>query len=371
MFVYVHLPFCLSRCIYCDFYVELKATAERRHAYLDALCQEIRFYLSRIPEPSSIKTLYLGGGTPGLFPAEEIQRVITCLTDIAPLVSDAEITMEINPERTASPCADYRAIGVNRLSMGIQSFQANALKRLSRVHSVEQAGRKMAEARSAKFSSISIDLMYGIPEQTQDSWQCTLNDAAALQPDHVSMYGLKVESSTPLAMLLKQGRIAIPDDDMMATCYPAGISFWEERGLKRYEISNLAKPGYESRHNMNYWAMGSFWGFGVSAHGYIQGQLYQNPRNLATYLADPTRRDCMETFTPQQQLENALIFGLRRACGVSLTQLAQQFGVDIMQRYGPLLQPFVAQGLIVQDSDRLQLTDAGILMSNEVLAVFI
>lgn len=370
MFIYIHLPFCLSRCIYCDFYVEIKAGTGRRRTYLSALMDEIRLCLEKQAH-SPIETVYLGGGTPALFTASEIEEILSCLQLFAPLSSKTEITLEANPDRTASPLEAYRELGINRLSIGVQSFQSHELKRLSRIHSGEQACRFVDKAHEAGFENISVDLMYGIPEQTMVSWLNTLNRTADLGIEHVSMYGLKLEEGTILARLAAENRISLPEEDDTVDAYFQGVSFLESRGFRHYEMSNLAKPGVESRHNLNYWNNDSFWGFGVSAHGYVQGCRYENPRSLGQYLASPGRRTRLHQCSPQEQLENAFILGLRKREGVFIPALEEQYGFRFIQRYGKALERYFENGYLSLENGVLRLQLKAIPVSNEILALFI
>ena len=373
MHLYIHLPFCLSHCIYCDFYVELKATEARRRAYLNALITEINAYLGTQPPEAlqPIRTLYFGGGTPALFPAAEIQEILSAITRYAPFAADAEITLEANPEGMADDPACYRAIGMNRLSIGVQSFQPNELKRLSRVHSAEQARRFYAQVRAAGFDNVSLDLMYGIPEQTADSWQATLAEILALAPEHLSMYGLKVEPGTGMSTLVESGRMQLPVDDATVDMYFQALACLTPAGYQLYEISNLAKPGYESRHNLSYWENVPFWAFGASAHGYIDSIRYENPRDWDTYLADPTLRAESHFCSETEKLENAFIFGLRKREGLSIPALEATYGFNFQERYGRRLQRFFDLEMLSLDNHRLTLTEAAIPVSNEILAVFL
>jgi oxygen-independent coproporphyrinogen III oxidase len=370
MFIYVHMPFCLSHCIYCDFYVALKATEDRRRAYLNALKQEIRFYLGQQENPL-VRTIYFGGGTPALFSAEEIQEVLVAIENYAIYAPETEITLEANPEGMRSEAGAYREIGINRLSIGIQSLQPNELKRLSRIHSRDQAIQTIQKVRQAGFENISIDLMYGIPEQTHTSWQNTLEQTIDLGLEHISMYGLKVEPETGLAKLIDQGRMSLPQDDETVDFYEQGISVLENNDFRRYEISNLAKPGRSSQHNLNYWHNGEFWGFGVSAHGYIQAHRYENPRDLEAYLTNPTQRTTMHFCSPQERLENAFIFGLRTSAGVSIPSLEQAYGFDFEACYGPPLKPYFEAGFLTMEASFLKLSPKAISVSNEILAIFL
>lgn len=372
MFIYIHMPFCLSHCIYCDFYVELKATDDRRSRYLKALKQEISFYLGSMSEPlPEIQTLYIGGGTPALFTATEIEDLLKTVTQHTSFASDAEITLEANPEGTASPLRDYAMLGINRLSVGIQSMQPNELKRLSRVHSREQVFRFFDFIAQSGFHNISIDLMYGIPEQTQASWLNTLQQILTLPITHISMYGLKVEENTALAKLIQQGRMSTPPDDDAVDMYFEGIRYLEANGFEQYEISNFSRPGYASQHNLCYWNNEPFWGFGVSAHGYMNHIRYENPRNLEQYLEMPTVRTEEHPCCSQEQLENAIIFGLRKREGIDIQALENQYGICFKERYEKSLARYFDNDYLLQKDGKLFLTQKAIPISNEILATFI
>ncbi len=370
MFIYIHLPFCLSHCIYCDFYVELKGTPDRRRAYIDALKTEIIHYLGQ-QDPMPIQTVYLGGGTPGLFCAGEINDILTTLRSITPFSPEAEITLEANPEGTASPLQDYRDIGINRLSIGVQSLQPNELKRLSRVHSRDQVYRFMETVVAAGYTNVSIDLMYGIPEQTMASWADTLQQVGTLPIQHISMYGLKVEPETGLAKVLQSGRMALPTDETTVEMYEFALPVLAQYGFDLYEISNLCRPGFASRHNLAYWDNQAFWGFGVSAHGYIQECRYENPRDLKAYLENPLQRAHLHPCSREEQLENAFIFGLRKRSGVSIAVLEARYGFDFNTTYAKRLSRYFETGLLIRDRDTLRLSPEAIPVSNTILADFL
>ena len=372
MFIYVHMPFCRSKCIYCDFVVALKGSPEQRAVYLDALLTEIRTRLAESPEPlAPIEALYLGGGTPSLFSAEELQTLLACLNEFAPFTSNAEITMEANPEAITSPLADYRAIGLNRLSIGAQSMQPNELKRLSRIHSPQSVKEAVMEARAAGFTNISLDVMYGIPEQTPDSWQESLAQIIALNPEHLSMYGLQLEVGTPLETLVDKRRVMLPDDEHTVGMYHQAIKTLETAGYARYEFSNLAKPNYESRHNLNYWGLGQWWGFGVGAHEYMHGQRRENPDTLEAYLANPIQPQDTYTVTQRERIENAFIFGLRRAEGVHIPSLEAALTFSFDSLFRERLSPWLSSGQLVFEAETLRLTPSAISVSNTILEAFL
>jgi oxygen-independent coproporphyrinogen III oxidase len=343
MHIYVHLPFCLSKCIYCDFVVDAGANAaspDKRQAYLAALTTEITHYLNHADALSPIKTLYFGGGTPGLFSATEIASIITTITTFAPLAPDAELTLEINPEYQASSLSAYRASGINR------------------------------SAVMAGFDNLSIDLMYGIPEQTLASWHETLAQAVALPVQHVSTYGLQVEHGTPLATLVSSQRFSVADEDLNADMYEAAVDALAQAGFQRYEISNFSKPGFESRHNLNTWRQGHYWAFGVGAHGFVNRCRYEHSESLAEYLADPTEWPVQHTVDDAEHAENKLIFGLRLADGLDFsaatwTETDQLWGTT--HGLHEKIEKLVAEGWLRQHGSRIALAPHAVAVSNSVL----
>lgn len=339
---------------------------------MEALLLEIRTRLGQSPEPHSpIEALYLGGGTPSLFSAEELQTLLAGLNQFAPFTDDAELTMEANPEAITSPLGDYRALGFNRLSIGAQSMQTNELKRLSRIHSPDSVVKAVQEARVAGFENISLDLMYGIPEQTADSWQDSLDQIVTLNPEHISMYGLQLEEGTPLETLVDSRRVNLPDDAYTVSMYHQAIKTLETTGYTRYEFSNLTKPGYESRHNVNYWGLGQWWGFGVGAHEYMHGQRRENPDTLDAYLANPIEPSDCYTVTQRERIENAFIFGLRRADGVHIPTLEAQLGFHFDTLFRERLTPWLSSGQLLLKADTLCLPPSAISVSNTILAAFL
>lgn len=379
MFIYLHVPFCVSRCIYCDFYVVLEKYGGKE-AYVDALCREIdlRFAaINRADFPQGIQTLYVGGGTPSLLASEAYRRIFAALNRYLPFAPDAEITLEANPGARHSEMADapdkYREVGFNRVSVGIQSFNDAELKKLSRLHSVREAIEFVAGLKQAGWTNISIDLMYGIPVQTMTSWRDTLRQAVDLGIQHVSMYGLKVEENTPLDKLTSlqasRGSYPLPEEDDVVAMYYEGLTQLGNAGFQRYEFSNLAQPGRESRHNLNYWNNGDYLALGVAAHAYWQGERYETVRDINQYLENPMAGD-KAVCPPQERLENAIIFGLRKAEGINIPALEREFQMDFRQRYAEVLTKFEGDYLIWR-GDYLTLVERAIPLSNAILAEFL
>ncbi len=378
MYIYLHVPFCVSHCIYCDFYVVLEKYGGKA-AYVDAVCREIALRFADIDLtrfPQGIQTLYVGGGTPSLLSSGAYARIFETLNQYLPFSPTAEITLEANPGATRSEMADdpaaYRAVGFNRVSVGVQSFDDTELKKLSRLHSAAEAIGFIHRLQATGWDNISLDLMYGIPCQTRDSWRATLHQTVTLGVQHVSMYGLKVEENTPLETLTlnaaARGAYPLPEEDDVVAMYHEGLDVLQQAGFVRYEFSNLAQPGRESRHNLNYWDNGEYLALGVAAHGYWQQVRYEGVRDMKTYLQNPLAGE-QQPCPPQERLENAIIFGLRKAQGIHIPSLESEFGLDFRQRYVAVLQRFGGDYLHWA-GEYLQLTEAAIPLSNTILAEF-
>lgn len=374
MSVYLHVPFCVSRCIYCDFYVTLEKYGGQ-DAYVEAVLREIELRLGGDEPSERIRTVYVGGGTPSLLKSGAYVRIVEALRRRLVFEPDAEITLEANPDAKRSQFArapeDYLKAGFNRISVGIQSLNDTELKKLSRTHTAAEAMAFVGNLQRAGWRNIAVDLMYGLPLQTMASWRETLRKVVSLEVQHVSMYGLKVEEGTPLERLsaLPGGGYATPGQDALADFYEEGVRMLSEAGFRRYEFSNFARPGFESRHNLNYWDNGEYLGLGVSAHGYRDGVRYENIRDLAGYLADPlagTQAPC----PPEERLENAVIFGLRKTEGVDVAALEAEFGICFRERYAETLAKYGGEFLQWR-GNRLSLSDRGVLLSNLILADFL
>jgi oxygen-independent coproporphyrinogen III oxidase len=379
MFCYLHVPFCASKCIYCDFYVTLIKYGGV-DAYVSAVCREIDETFESIrrseaiynkPEVllSPLETLYVGGGTPSLLSPNHYEPILQTLKSTWGFASNPEVTMEFNPNHVSSLLESYRELGFNRVSVGIQSFQENELKRLSRSHTAKEAQDFIKKLQQAGFDNISVDLMYGLPEQSAASWEETLKGVIDLGIQHVSMYGLKVETGTPLEKLLPYAAYHLPDDDTTVSMYEIGIQKLEAAGFVPYEFSNLAKPGYESRHNLNYWDNGPYLGMGPGAHGYLPPYRTENIRDLSRY-SETENVPQERTFCSQEEsLENALIFGLRKRVGVSIPVLERQYGFSFQTQFKDWLEKYQPNGWICWDenSGQLALSSKAIPVSNTIL----
>ena len=398
--LYVHIPFCSAICNYCNFnrglfdadlksrYVEaLLAEIERagaagsagRAGHVERASTEARFTGERgtaSAERFAADTIYFGGGTPSLLEPEEVARTIDACGSSFDLAVDREVTLEANPETvTEARLAAFRAAGVNRLSFGVQSLNDAELQRLSRLHSAARARDAVAEARAAGFDNVSIDLMMWLPEQRTSDWLATVDGAIALAPDHLSLYLLEVYPNAPLKEAMARARWSQAPDDDAAAMYTTAMERLENAGLRQYEISNVARAGRQSRHNLKYWTDGEWLGFGCGAHSTRDGVRWKNVSSTEEYI-ERIRRQASPAvdarrLSPDERLGDALFTGLRLADGIDLTAIDIRYGVDVWARFGADLRSFVDAGYLRHEGSRLRLTREGMLIAHEVMAVFV
>ena len=369
--VYVHIPFCSAICNYCNFNRGL-FDAELKPRYVGALRREI----AAAPAGLAADTIFFGGGTPSLLEPDEVASIIGAVRGRLDLDAAAEITLETNPETVdRAKLERFREAGVNRLSFGVQSFQDDELKRLGRIHSADRARAAVRDARAAGFDNVSLDLMMWLPGQSVAAWLSNVDGLIAAEPDHASLYLLELYPNAPLKEdMARAGWSQAPDDDA-AEMYLRGMERLESAGLRQYEISNVARPGRESRHNVKYWSDGEWLAFGCGAHGTRGGVRWKNVSGTEHYVArvtsgaDPVAE--RRALTASDRLEEALFTGLRLVEGIDLDDFAARYGVNVWEKYGEALQPFVDAGWLVRDAERLRLTRAGMLMANEVMGVFV
>jgi len=369
--LYVHIPFCSAICNYCNFNRGL-FDAALKERYVAALLAEI----AEAGDGSQADTIYFGGGTPSLLEPSEVRAIIeTCRRawDVAP---DAEITLEANPE-TATPerLAGFRAAGVNRLSIGVQSFSDAELRRLSRLHSAEKATAAFRAARVTGFDNVSLDLMMWLPQQSVPQWLESVDALIELGPEHASMYLLEIYPNAPLRDAMARGAWSLAPEDDAAEMYLAGLARMDSAGYVQYEISNVARPGRESRHNLKYWTDGEWLGLGCGAHSTRRGVRWKNRAAPEDYIAAVTAGGQLATdrrvLTDAERLEEALFMGLRLNGGLDLQEVKSRYAVDVWREYGRELQPFVDGGLLVYDDRSLRMPRQGMLLAHEVMAVFI
>jgi oxygen-independent coproporphyrinogen-3 oxidase len=321
-------------------------------------------------------TIFFGGGTPSLLEADEIARIIeTCRSTFA-LDERAEITLEANPETvTETRLAAFRSAGINRLSFGVQSFREPELRRLSRLHTADRARAAVAEARAAGFDNLSLDLMMWLPEQGVADWLESVDAAIALAPEHLSLYLLEVYPNAPLKDEMARARWSQAPDEDAATMYLAAMERLEASGYEQYEISNVARPARRSRHNQKYWTDGEWLGFGCGAHSTRGGVRWKNVASTEDYIgrireAASAAID-VQRLSPDEHLGDVLFTGLRLTEGVNLEMIQSRFGVDVWERHGSELEPFVEAGVLRHDGRRLWLTRQGMLLAHEVMTIFV
>src|SRR5215510_10381105 len=373
--LYVHVPFCSAICNYCNFNRGLFDAALKAR-YVDALVAEIERSAPAFAERAAADTIYFGGGTPSLLEPEEIARIIAASTSSFDVAADREITLEANPESvTPARLAAFRAAGVNRLSFGVQSLNDAELQRLSRLHTAARARDAVAEARAAGFDNVSIDLMMWLPGQRTSDWLATVDGAIALAPDHVSLYMLEVYPNAPLKEAMARAHWSQAPDDDAAAMYTTAMERLEAVGLRQYEISNVARAGRQSRHNLKYWQDGEWLGLGCGAHSTRDGVRWKNVSATEEYIS---RLRNGQSVTAEQRilsrdsrLEEALFTGLRLTDGVDLDSVGRRYEIDAWRRYADALQPSLDAGLAVREGSRLRLSRNGMLLANEVLSVFV
>lgn len=369
--LYVHIPFCEVKCTYCHFAIDPgRPPREREERYVQALLKE----MGHAPSLEA-DTLYFGGGTPSLLGFEGLRAIVELARSRFSL-RQGEITLEANPRDFAQEAfVELKALGVNRLSLGAQSFDAEVLREMGRLHSPRDISQALGWAREAGFENISIDLILGWPGETRERWRENLSALSRLRPEHVSLYVLEVEGKTLLSHKAERGTLELPDDDFVASLYWETVEHLERLGIERYEISNFARPGRESRHNQKYWDDREFLGFGLSAQSYVSPVRFWNVPTIMAYCrrieGSGDARAGERHLSPEERVSEALFTGLRRRDGIRLHDFEERYGVDPLERYRPtLLRPFEA-GLVEVDRGRLRLTRAGVLLSNEVFQAFV
>lgn len=367
--IYIHIPFCKSKCDYCDFY-SLAGQEEQMDRYQRALLTHLRAFAPKL-KGWVVDTVYFGGGTPSYYGDKRLRELLSLIQRLFSVSRHAEVTVECNPDSVeARAMARLRRAGVNRISLGVQSADAQQLRCLHRVHSPRQVVQAVADIRQAKLTNLSLDLIYGLPGQTLADWEETLEKAMALEPEHLSCYGLKVEEGTPLARRVEAGEV-LPDDDTQADRYLWTVGRLERAGFAQYEISNFAKPGHESRHNLRYWLTRPYIGFGPGAHSDFGGRRYSFVRDLDAYiqgvLEGGSILDSEELIPRQERCGEYLMLRLRTALGIEEWEYRRNYFMD----FAPLeqrLEEFQAQGWAEKTAEgRWRFTPKGFLVSNQLI----
>jgi oxygen-independent coproporphyrinogen-3 oxidase len=402
--LYVHVPFCSAICNYCNFNRGLFDGALKER-YVEALIAEI----SRVgadprvgpgrtsfdslalsvskdelaqdrhgsaPASTAADTIYFGGGTPSLLEPHEIRRIIDACESAFAIAADREVTLEANPESVSEArLAGFREAGVNRVSFGVQSFRNEELRRLSRLHDAARAAAAVGEARAAGFDNVSLDLMMWLPEQGVTEWIESVDQAIALAPEHMSLYLLELYPNAPIKEEMARARWSQAPDEVAAAMYLTAMDRLDEAGYDQYEVSNVAVPGRRSRHNLKYWQDGDWIGIGCGAHSTRDGVRWKNVSATDEYIdrltrGEPTATD-VRRLSADERLGDALFTGLRLMDGIDLAAIYERYGVDVWERYGAELSPFLDEGCLKREGPRLKLTREGMLIAHEVMTIFV
>ena len=369
--VYVHIPFCTIKCGYCDFnaYAGMDAL---KAAYADAVVREVATWAPELAR-HTVTSIAFGGGTPGEQPAHDLGRIIDAIREVAPIAPDAEISLEANPG-TAND-RQFRALrgaGIGRLSLGAQSFHEHELRFLDRIHSPEAIAGSVRLAHAAGIENLNLDLIYGLPASSVDSWLESVRDALALAPDHLSLYALTVEEGTPLGAAVAAGSVEVPGPDEVADQYEAASELLAEHGFEQYEISNWARPGHQSRHNRTYWEYGEYLGLGAGAHGFFEGERYENVAHPRGYIeaVGSGHGAVLDRYSPDTRtaIVDWLSLRLRLIEGFHRLEFKGQFRIDIDAALGEPLGAALSAGVLQYEGGRLRLSGRGRLLHGELVA---
>ena len=371
--VYIHIPFCLRKCKYCDF-LSFVSDEETMKKYVESLCEEIRGFFQREKE-YQVTTVYLGGGTPSILKAEWTSKILNTLKECVSIVPDAEISTEANPGTlTEEKLKSYKECGINRLSIGLQSTEPKELSYLGRIHSYEEFLEGYYLARKAGFTNINIDLMSAVPYQNMESWNRTLNRVLSLKPEHISAYSLIVEEGTPFYNDEKLESL-VPDEDTEREMYEITENRLLEQGYHRYEVSNYSLPGKECSHNILYWKRGDYIGFGLGASSCIRETRFKNTDDMKEYLNQPWKelsaREEIEILPVEEQMAETMILGLRMTEGVSKEEFSNRYHISMETVYGDIIKKYVENGLLTYSDGYVRFTKKGLDLSNMVLCEFL
>ena len=367
--IYVHVPFCIKKCAYCDFCSFPISSFDScvRERYIDALINEISSYREH---KISVDTVFIGGGTPSLLTPDELLKIKTSIDESFCVMPNAEFTVEVNPATDLkSKILDFKSLGVNRISIGLQSIHENELKILGRIHSYSDFFETYDAARRAGVDNINVDLMYAIPEQTVSSFDATLSSVLSLSPEHISLYSLILEENTPLWK--RRQTLALPDEDKECEMYYSAADKLRGAGYSHYEISNYALQGRECKHNLKYWHTEDYIGVGLAAHSFFRGVRYANTSVLENYIKSGTSDRIEELISGEDRRFEYAMLHLRLARGFSLSEYKKLFGVDFILPRRDLVEKFVEGGYLIYDGERIFLSEKGFYLSNYILSALL
>ena len=365
--IYIHIPFCRHKCIYCDFYSII--TDESINEYIAALCQEIEYY--SVQNNYEVETIYFGGGTPSLLSANQIENILNHIRKNFYVQPNAETTIETNPGTVElQKLIDFRQIGINRISIGVQTFDENELKFLTRIHDKNSAVETVLCAQKSGFENINIDLIFNLPGQTKNIWKQNLEKAIELPITHISTYSLILERGTILNKMVLDGKVVLQDDDYDADLYEYTIDFLTKKGFIQYEVSNFCKSGFECLHNLNYWQHKNYLGFGTSSHSFLDNKRWWNYSSLKMYIENIKRKKtAVRSFEILNinELEQEHIMLAMRGKGINIKEFINKFGEDFFIRNKNHLDEIVSKGYLIQTDEFFRLTQKGFLVCDEIL----
>ena len=363
--LYIHIPFCIKKCKYCDFN-SFSACQKEKDAYLSALFSEMEEY-----REETVDTVFIGGGTPTSLSAGQLEKLLMNVQKNFILTRDCEFTVEANPKTLDEKKLEVlKKYGVNRISIGVQSFNDDELLALGRIHTGKEAEETIKFAKQY-FDNLSIDLMCAIPNQTKESFKKNLEKAFSLNPTHISCYSLILEEGTPLFDEAEKGNLVLPDEDTEREIYDIACSEMEKHGYLQYEISNFAKPGFESKHNTKYWSCDEYIGVGLSAHSYLDGARFSNTDDFSSYRNGEFLTGESEVLSKEDKMSEFMFLGLRMTNGVSKQEFQNRFSEDLEKIFEKPLLKFKKMGMIVEENDTIRLSKKAVSVSNQILCEFI
>lgn len=368
--IYVHIPFCRQKCSYCDFY-SVNWNDESENKYVEAVLNEIKGYKERLNGQYVADSVFFGGGTPTIIKPESLYKIMEALRDLIEVNKNSEISMEANPNTlTFEKLREYREIGINRLSIGVQSLNDDILKKIGRVHDSRQAIESIDRAKSAGFSNINTDVMFNIPGQEVSDIEDTISRLIERNIEHISFYSLKLEKGTPMYALEKNNKIVMPDEEYERKMYYAGRSLMERNNFLQYEISNFSKNGFECRHNLKYWSQDVYIGLGPSAHSFMDGVRYSNPADLKMYCVSGFNRIVHERMNYEDLMFEYIMLRLRLSEGVDIHEFNSRFSTDFIKIYQEQISHLGKNNLIELSDGHIKLTEKGMDISNYVFEKF-
>ena len=372
--LYIHIPFCQSKCGYCDFFSV--TNLRPRHRFISALLKEMELRANKIEGGASISSVYFGGGTPSVLDAEELEKIIVNLGSRFDLMKNSEITIEVNPGTVTDRSYHiYRKLGINRINLGIQSFSDADLRLLGRIHLAAQAERSYFAARSAGFTNIGVDLIYGIPGQSLPDWEESLKQCISLNPEHISVYNLTIEPGTPLEKALRRGKMTLPDEETEIAMFLSARNMLQIAGYMHYEVSNYARSeDFISQHNYKYWLLLPYLGFGPSAHSFWGGRRWSNISHIDGYcrMLETGRLPVVftETLNNTEKMLEHIYLALRTWRGLNLKHFKTKFNCNFLSKYRKIINSMKQNRLVVVDKEYIRFTEEGMLISDELLSYF-